>query len=157
MRIDRDGRWFYGGTPIDRPAMVQLFAGILHRVADGSYWLVTPAEQVRIEVDDVPFVAVELRSHGQGPQRTLEFRTNVDEWVRAGPEHPLHTRPTGEPPADVPICSSAAAWRRASRVRSTTNWWSWRSRSTATCWACGATAWPSPSAELAPSVTDAGG
>jgi hypothetical protein len=102
MRIDRDGQWHYRGSPIGRLALAKLFAGILHRLPDGTYWLVTPAEQGTIEVEDVPFVAVELRSSGEGRDRVLEFRTNLDEWVRAGPEHPLHSRASGDPPAEVP-------------------------------------------------------
>lgn len=89
MRIDRDGTWHYRGSPIGRQAMARLFASILHRLPDGSYWLVTPAEQGRIDVEDVPFVALELRASGEGSERRLAFRTNLDEWVTAGPEHPL--------------------------------------------------------------------
>ncbi len=89
MKIDRDGTWHYRGSPIGRQAMARLFASILHRLPDGSYWLVTPAEQGSIEVEDVPFVAVELRASGEGEGQRLEFRTNLDEWVAAGPEHPL--------------------------------------------------------------------
>ncbi|MFO1069392.1 MAG: DUF1285 domain-containing protein [Geminicoccaceae bacterium] len=96
MRIDRDGRWHYRGSPIGRMPMVRLFASILHRLPDGSYWLVTPAEQGTVEVDDVPFVAVELRSGGEGRAQRLEFRTNLDDWVTAGPDHPLVVRPTAD-------------------------------------------------------------
>jgi hypothetical protein len=102
MRIDRDGNWYHEGAPIRRPALVRLFAGILHRLPDGSHWLVTPAEQLRIEVEDAAFVAVELRSAGEGRGRVLEFRTNLGEWLRAGPEHPLRLRPAGTPPVPVP-------------------------------------------------------
>src|SRR5215217_3642629 len=31
MRIAADGTWFYHGTPIGRPALVKLFAGVLKR------------------------------------------------------------------------------------------------------------------------------
>ena len=33
MRIAADGTWFYQKTPIGRPALVKLFAGILKREA----------------------------------------------------------------------------------------------------------------------------
>jgi hypothetical protein len=102
LRIDREGRWFYRGSPIGRPALVRLFASILHRLPDGSYWMVTPAEQGTVEVEDVPFVALEMRTSGEGRQRTIEFRTNLDEWVTAGPDHPLSLRLSGEPPVEVP-------------------------------------------------------
>lgn len=89
MRIARDGTWFHEGSPIGRPAMVRLFASILRREADGSYALVTPAEKLAVDVEDAPFVAVELRSEGEGPERRLAFRLNTGDPVVAGPDHPL--------------------------------------------------------------------
>lgn len=100
MRIARDGRWFYRGTPILRPALCKLFATVLRREADGSYWLVTPVERGRIEVEDAPFLAVEM-AEKTGPDGTeLHFRTNLDEWVRADAAHPIRVsvdKQTGEP------------------------------------------------------------
>src|SRR5437588_11735053 len=58
MRIARDGTWFYRGSPINRMPLVKLFASVLRREPDDSYWLVTPAERGRVTVEDVPFVAV---------------------------------------------------------------------------------------------------
>src|SRR5690606_29155449 len=51
MQIRRDGSWWYQGTPIERPALVRLFASILKREGD-DYFLVTPVEKWRIRVDD---------------------------------------------------------------------------------------------------------
>ncbi len=87
--IRRDGTWLYRGSPIGRKELVCLFASVLRREEDGSYWLQTPAERGRIEVEDVPFVAVEMDWCGCGRQQSLTFRTNVDEVVTAGPEHPI--------------------------------------------------------------------
>jgi hypothetical protein len=89
MRIARDGTWFYHGSPIGRIALTKLFATVLRRDDAGDYWLITPAERGRITVEDVPFVAVELKAEGEGEARTLSFRTNLDDWVTAGPEHPI--------------------------------------------------------------------
>jgi len=87
MRIARDGTWFHGGTPIGRAALVNLFSTILRREADGSYVLVTPAEKLDIEVEDAPFVAVELTSEGEGIKRKFGFRLNTQDYVIAGPEN----------------------------------------------------------------------
>jgi len=87
--IRRDGTWLYRGSPIGRKELVCLFASVLKREADGSYWLETPAERGRIVVEDAPFVAVELDWSGCGRHQSLTFRTNVDEIVTAGPEHPI--------------------------------------------------------------------
>lgn len=89
MRIAADGSWYHQGDPINRPAMVRAFSSILRREADGSYALVTPYQKLSIMVDDVPFVAVELESEGNGAQRTLAFRLNTDHLVIANAEHPL--------------------------------------------------------------------
>ena len=89
MRIARDGTWFHEGSPIGRPAMVRLFSTILRREPDGSFVLVTPVEKLDIEVEDAPFVAVELKSEGEGGGRSLAFRLNTGDLVVAGPEHPL--------------------------------------------------------------------
>ncbi len=89
MRIARDGSWFHEGSPIGRPAMVRLFSTILRREPDGSFVLVTPVEKLSIEVEDAPFVAVELRTEGEGEGRTLAFRLNTDDLVVAGPGHGL--------------------------------------------------------------------
>jgi len=87
--IQRDGTWLYQGSPIGRKELVCLFASVLKREADGSFWLETPAERGRIEVEDAPFVAVELDWTGDGREQVLSFRTNVDQVVAAGPEHPI--------------------------------------------------------------------
>ena len=95
MRIARDGTWFYLGTPIGRPAMVRLFSTILRRDPEG-YVLVTPVERVGITVDDAPFVAQDVEAR----DGALVFRTNVDDEVTAGPDHPIRVErdpATGEP------------------------------------------------------------
>lgn len=99
FRIAADGTWFYEGTPIGRKPLVKLFASVLRREEDGSYWLVTPVERGRIVVDDAPFVAVECDVEGQGREQRLVFRTNLDETVVAGPERPLRVAESsdGEP------------------------------------------------------------
>jgi hypothetical protein len=91
MRIASDGTWFYQKTPIARPALVKLFASVLKREGD-RYFLVTPVEKVGIVVEDVPFLAVELAI--VGPEQNvllpvLRFKTNVDDFVDAGPGHAL--------------------------------------------------------------------
>ena len=88
MRIATDGTWFYQKTPIGRLALVKLFASVLKREGD-KYFLVTPVEKVGIAVDDAPFLAVEMKASVAETGSILEFRTNVDDWVAAGPGHAL--------------------------------------------------------------------
>ena len=89
LRIRSDGVWLYRDSPIARPALVKLFAGVLRKDADGRHYLVTPAEKIGVAVDDAPFLAVEMEVRGPGASQSLIFRTNVDDIVAAGPEHPL--------------------------------------------------------------------
>src|SRR6188472_3377587 len=84
MRIARDGIWYHQGGPIGRPAMVRLFSTILRREPDGRFVLVTPVEKLDIAVEDAPFVAVELKSEGEGRNRSLAFRLNTGALVIAG-------------------------------------------------------------------------
>jgi hypothetical protein len=100
MRIARDGTWFHQGSPIGRPAMVKLFSSILRREPDGSHVLVTPVEKLDIAVEDAAFVAVEVKSEGEGESRRLAFRLNTGDVVIAGPDHPLRfeTRDDGPHP-----------------------------------------------------------
>ena len=88
MRIAADGTWFYCGSPIGRMPLVQLFASVLRKDAD-RYVLVTPVEKVGIRVDDAPFVAVEMWATEGLEDAALTLRTNVDDVVTVGPDHPL--------------------------------------------------------------------
>jgi uncharacterized protein len=88
MRIAQDGTWHYMGTPINRPALVRLFSTVLRKDPE-RYVLVTPVERVGIAVEDVPFLAVEMAVEGEGDGRQIAFRTNVDDLVQTGPDHPL--------------------------------------------------------------------
>ena len=93
MAIAADGTWFYQGSPIGRIALVRLFSRVLRREADGRHFLVTPVEKVDVAVADAPFLAVEMEVRGNGRTQDLIFRTNVDDIVRCGPEHPLRFAP----------------------------------------------------------------
>src|SRR5947209_19320179 len=95
MRIAGDGTWFYQKTPIGRPALVKLFASVLKREGD-KYFLVTPVERCGIAVDDAPFLAVELKAGVGQRGQVLQFRTNVEEWITSGRDHPLRFEPEAE-------------------------------------------------------------
>lgn len=99
IRIRADGVWLYMGTPITRPALVRLFASVLTREGE-RFVLKTPAEKVGIQVEDVPFLAVDMATEDAAEGRTLVFRTNLDDIVRCGPEHRLRFA-TGAAPGEV--------------------------------------------------------
>ncbi|WP_419255777.1 DUF1285 domain-containing protein [Caulobacter sp. ErkDOM-YI] len=95
IRIRKDGVWFHEGTPIGREALVRLFSTVLRLDPDG-YHLVTPAEKMKITVEDAPFIAVRVDRVGD----TLRFETNVGDVVEAGPDNIIRVEidpATGEP------------------------------------------------------------
>ncbi|ETW13397.1 hypothetical protein ATO8_05191 [Roseivivax marinus] len=99
IRIARDGTWYHEGGPIRRAGLVKLFSSILKRERD-AYFLVTPVEKWRIEVEDAPFVATDVEIEGAGDGQALTFTTHVGDRVVAGPDHAIRvTRDpeTGEP------------------------------------------------------------
>ena len=68
---------------------MKLFAGVLRKDPDGRTYLVTPTEKIDVEVEDAPFLAVEMEVQGMGSDQQLVFRTNVDDVVACGSDHPL--------------------------------------------------------------------
>lgn len=93
IKILKNGTWLHRGAPIGRLNLVKLFATVLRRDEKGDFWLQTPVERGRIEVEDAPFVAVEMRREFSENKQELHFRTNIDAWVRLDAEHPLVIKP----------------------------------------------------------------
>ena len=89
MTISKSGKWYYMGSEIKRPAMVKLFSGILRLESDNSYYLVTPVEKVRIQVEDAPFVAVAITKEQSEGMKTVTFRTNLNDEIVLSKENPL--------------------------------------------------------------------
>ncbi|MBN9042303.1 MAG: hypothetical protein BGP05_15320 [Rhizobiales bacterium 62-47] len=115
MRIARDGTWFYQGTPIGRPALVRLFSTIL-KYENGKHFLVTPVEKVGIQVDDAPFLAVEMRDELHEGQRLLNFRTNVDDWVACDAAHRLRFEPAADDGLVPYLHVRADLWAKVTRA-----------------------------------------
>ena len=107
MVIKADGRWFHQGGLISRPAMVRAFASLLLRDEAGQHWLVTPHEKLAIAVEDAAFIAVDVKREGS----TLAFRLNTDDFVIAGPEHPIIARGSAETPALYVLARNGAEAR----------------------------------------------
>ncbi|MGO4410970.1 MULTISPECIES: DUF1285 domain-containing protein [unclassified Brevundimonas] len=109
--IRADGVWMHEGSPIGRPALVRLFSTVLRKDLDG-YHLVTPAEKLKIRVEDLPFRAVTM----QAADGVLSFTTDVGDKVEAGAEHPIVVETdavTGEPAPRVHV--RADLWARIAR------------------------------------------
>ena len=100
IRIDRDGRWYYMGSPIGRLALCKLFSTVLNRKEDGSYWLTTPVENGRIEVEDVPFVIIGMEDVETDDGPAIKLRSNLDHEFLLDGAHPL--RVEIDPDTDEP-------------------------------------------------------
>ncbi|SDW65423.1 DUF1285 domain-containing protein [Marinobacter mobilis] len=90
IRIQRDGVWLYNGEPLKRDSIARLFSTILRREDDGEYYLVTPVEKWRIDVEDAPLLAhsLEVEQVG-GDDQLLRVTTNMGETLIINAEHPL--------------------------------------------------------------------
>lgn len=89
MRISRDGTWYHEGNPINRPAMVRLFASVLRREPDGSHALVTPVEKLTIDVETTAFRATQMTTSGEGETRRIGVTLDSGDGLVIGPDHPL--------------------------------------------------------------------
>ena len=89
LKILRDGRWMYMGTEIKRPAMVRLFSTILKLDSDGEYYLVTPVEKVRIQVEDTPFLIVSMDKLKKENKTSLIFYTSLQDEIILTKKNPI--------------------------------------------------------------------
>jgi len=88
IRIAANGDWFHQGRRFQRDAMVKLFAGILRREKD-DYFLVTPVEKLRIQVEDAPFIAGLVEQIDASGSPAIVFTTNIGERVIVDQAHAL--------------------------------------------------------------------
>ncbi len=112
--IDVEGKWFHENSPINRQTLVKLFASILwHDNSDGlnQYFLITPAEKLKIKVADTPFVAVLSEIYDSQWQVT----TNLDETIVIGAQHPVELR-TYKGQRLPYVCIRYDLWARVSRT-----------------------------------------
>jgi hypothetical protein len=68
--------------------MIKLFSRVLRR--DGEeYFLVTPVEKIKIEVEDKPFVITDFERQDIEGEQVILFKTNTDEVFELNKQHPL--------------------------------------------------------------------
>lgn len=99
IRIAADGSWYHQGRKFQRQALVKLFASILRREG-ADFFLVTPVEKLKIQVDDAPFVANLVEQINEDGQQLVVFTTNIGEHIPLDRDHPLRIESdtaSGEP------------------------------------------------------------
>jgi len=109
MEIRADGTWWHEGTLIRRRELVQLFASILFRDDDGFYYLVTPAEKVRIRVALHPLLVVDAEPVlGSNPE-ALMLTLNTGGQIPLDGRHALATEPRAADAAYVRLSRGRTA------------------------------------------------
>ena len=90
MRIAKNGSWYYLGGEIKRQALADLFSSILKKEGE-DYFLVTPVEKWKIDVEDAPFVVTEFEHQlaNDDKQEYFVFTTLNGNRVVAGKDNPL--------------------------------------------------------------------
>ncbi len=114
LRIDSEGRWFHQGGAINRPRMVKLFAALLRKDPQGHV-LVTPVEKVAVEVEDAPFAVRDMRREAGPGGAVFVLRTNLDEEIAAGPDHPLRFERAARDGLKPYVRVRGDLWARVSR------------------------------------------
>lgn len=118
IRIAADGSWYHEGGIIAREAIVRLFASILRREEDGDYYLVTPGEKWRIQVELHPLIVTEINRREDNGLPTLMAQLNTGREVPIDGEHPLFLEPAVGDVAAITLphglsaLLSRAAWYR---------------------------------------------
>lgn len=89
IHIDRQGKWFHNQQPIQRQSLVDLFSSILKR-EDDDYFLVTPVEKWRIQVDVAPLLVISCRILNPATSKqVIQLQTQQKHWFAVDREHPL--------------------------------------------------------------------
>ncbi len=117
IRIAADGSWYHEGAVIQRESLVRLFASILRREPDGEYYLVTPAEKWRIQVELHPLIVTDVMPSA-GQAGVLQATLNTGKTVAISEKNPLFPEPAV---GGIPVLTldhglgallSRAAWYR---------------------------------------------
>jgi hypothetical protein len=87
--INRHGQWFHDGTEIARDRLIKLFSTALHYAPQkDEYWLITPHEQGRIDVEDAPYIIVDFEMN----DNDLALKSNLDHIIRPDKNNPLYLK-----------------------------------------------------------------
>ena len=113
--ITADGTWFHEGSAIVKTKIMQLFARLLQRQANGDYWIITPTEAFRVNVEDLPFVIVAadyVHHEGVG---MWQFTTNTGDQIYLSQLDQLVVTYNLEQPQPR-VCVRDGLWGRVNRA-----------------------------------------
>jgi len=90
LQIKSNGSWWYMGSEITRKRLVKLFSRVIKKEKN-EYFLVTPVEKLRIEVEDFPFIAnwLDVVEDPKQLHPWLSLKTNVGDQIKLDKNSPL--------------------------------------------------------------------
>ena len=94
--IKANGEWWHEGTHMTRESLVSLFATVLWKEEKeglSEYFLKTPAQKLRIKVEDVPLLINDVGIVNEEGISWLEFTTTTGDVVRLDQHHQIELRP----------------------------------------------------------------
>lgn len=95
LLIKANGEWWHEGGKMTRQSLVDLFSSVLWQEGTPQapeYYLKTPVEKIRIQVEDVPFLVTEVNLIEQQGTPRMEFITSTGDVVYLDDDHPLEMR-----------------------------------------------------------------
>ncbi|WP_019672376.1 DUF1285 domain-containing protein [Psychrobacter lutiphocae] len=96
LLIKANGEWWHEGRQIMRQSLIDLFATILWREGSDEapqYFLKTPVEKMRIQVEDVPFFITQVNEVQQQGMSYLQFVTATGDVVYLTEDNLIEMRP----------------------------------------------------------------
>ena len=89
IKIKSNGEWLYQNSLIQKKALIKLFSSVLIGDGKGNFYLETPAEKGKIEVEDAPFVVIDFNVKGLNKKQEIIFKTNLEEEITLSKNNPL--------------------------------------------------------------------
>ncbi|OEY93172.1 hypothetical protein BJI46_05230 [Acinetobacter qingfengensis] len=89
--IKANGEWWHEGRPILRQRMIDLFSRVLWKEGE-DYYLKTPVEKIKIEVEDVPLSITCVDQIEQQGQSYIRMQTANQDVFILNEQHPLSLR-----------------------------------------------------------------
>ena len=81
IKIKSNGEWLYQNTLIKKKTIIKLFSSVLVADEKGNFYLETPAEKGKIEVEDSPFIIISFDIKSLNKNQEIIFITNMGEKI----------------------------------------------------------------------------
>ncbi len=89
--IDREGRWFHDSVEIKRASIITLFSKLL-KLEESDYFLVSPNEKWRIQVDVAPLFVISASLEVRQGHQAIVCQTLTGDTILIGRDNPLQIK-----------------------------------------------------------------